>query len=162
MIGSNQLTLVKQGSTWVITSTTPQQPLMTHLGQHLVKIGQNLVQPLTLLCHSRTFAALSKFHLNTSNSPNIKVVQFVEGHNFHVEWHLRFELQICEKAWSTPSATIHRHLENLHLGMQFVYNWLRKTPYGLCRSCRGYYDLQLSYSSLGPPLLQNLEKNCGQ
>jgi hypothetical protein len=37
-----------------------------------------------------TFAAFSKFHLNTSNSPNTKVVYFVEGHNFHVEWHLRF------------------------------------------------------------------------
>jgi hypothetical protein len=38
-----------------------------------------------------TFAAFSKFHLNTSKSPHVKVVCFVEGHNFHVEWHLRFE-----------------------------------------------------------------------
>jgi hypothetical protein len=57
---------------------TTNNPLMTHLCQHLVKIGQTLVKTplkhLTLLCHPRTFAALSKFHLDTSNSPNIKVV----------------------------------------------------------------------------------------
>jgi hypothetical protein len=39
-----------------------------------------------------TFVAFSKFHLNTSKSPNVKVVCFVEGHNFHVEWHLSFEV----------------------------------------------------------------------
>jgi hypothetical protein len=32
-----------------------------------------------------TFAAFSKFSLNTSNSPNTKVVCFVKGHIFHVE-----------------------------------------------------------------------------
>jgi hypothetical protein len=66
---------------------------MTQLGQPLVKIGQTLVKtplkPLTLHVNPRTFAAFSKFHLNTSNSPNIKVVQFVEGHNFHGQWNLR-------------------------------------------------------------------------
>jgi hypothetical protein len=40
-----------------------------------------------------TFAAFSKFPLNTSKSPNVKIVRFVEGHNFHVEWHLRFEVK---------------------------------------------------------------------
>jgi hypothetical protein len=44
-----------------------------------------------------TFAAFSEFSLNTSNSPNTKVVCFVEGHNFHVEWHCWFEVQIDEK-----------------------------------------------------------------
>jgi hypothetical protein len=64
---------------------------MTHLDQPLIKIGQTLVQtPFDPLVSPRTFAAFSKFHLNTSNSLNIKVVQFVEGHHFHVEWHLRF------------------------------------------------------------------------
>jgi hypothetical protein len=69
---------------------------MTHLGQSLVKLGQtldkHLLKRLNLLCHPRTFVAFSKFHLNTTNSPNIKVVQFVEGHNFHVELHLIFEV----------------------------------------------------------------------
>jgi hypothetical protein len=39
---------------------------------------------------SGTFATFSKFHLNTSKSPNTKVVQFVEGHNFHADWHFKF------------------------------------------------------------------------
>jgi hypothetical protein len=75
-----------------------------------------------------TFAAFSKFHLSTSKSPNVKVVCFVEGHNFHVEWHLRFEAQIGEKLKSTPQVTIHRRSENSQLGMRFVNNWSRK-PY---------------------------------
>jgi hypothetical protein len=40
-----------------------------------------------------------------------------------------------------------------------VHKWLRKTPYALCRSCRGVWDLQLSYSPLGPLLFQNFGKN---
>jgi hypothetical protein len=51
---------------------------MTHLGQPLVKVGQTLVQtpfkPLDPPMSPGTFVAFSKFHLNTSNSPNTKVV----------------------------------------------------------------------------------------
>jgi hypothetical protein len=97
-----------------------------------------------------TFAAFSKFHLNTSKSPNVKVVYFVEGHNFHVEWHYYFGVEMGEKCRSMSQVTIHRRLENSQLGMRFVNSWLRKTLYGLCRSCRGLIDLQLSYLSLGP------------
>jgi hypothetical protein len=39
---------------------------------------------------SGTFAAFSRFHLNTSKSTNMKVVQFVEEQNFHVDWHFQF------------------------------------------------------------------------
>jgi hypothetical protein len=46
---------------------------------------------------SGTFAAFSKFHLNTSNSTNIKVVQFFEEHNFHVGWHFKFWAEKGEK-----------------------------------------------------------------
>jgi hypothetical protein len=84
-----------------------------------------------------TFAAFSKFPLNTSKSPNEKVVCFVEGHNFHVEWHLKFGVEMGEKLKSTLEVTIHRRPENSQLGMRFVQKWLRKTPYALCRSCRG-------------------------
>jgi hypothetical protein len=62
-----------------------------------------------------TFAAFSKFHLNTSISPNAKVVFFVEGHNFHVDCHLRFEVEMGEKAWSTPRVTIHCRPETANL-----------------------------------------------
>jgi hypothetical protein len=111
---------------------------------------------------SGTFAAFSKFHLNTSNSPNVKVVYFVEEHNFHVEWHLKFGVEMREKAWSTPKVTVHRRPENNQLGMQFVHNWLRKRPYALCKSRRGMLDLQLSYSNLCALQIKFLEKNPGQ
>jgi hypothetical protein len=62
-----------------------------------------------------------------------------------------------EKCRSTPWVTIHR--KNSYLGMPFVRNWLRKTPYALCRSCRGIRDLQLSYYPLGPLQLEKFEKN---
>jgi hypothetical protein len=104
-----------------------------------------------------TFAAFSKFHLNTSNSPNVKVVYFVGEHNFHVEWHLRFGVEIREKAWSTPRVTIHRCLEICHLGMQFVHKRLRKRSYALSKSCRGMLDLQLSYSNFCALQLNFLE-----
>jgi hypothetical protein len=58
-------------------------------------------------CLPRTFGAFSKIHLNTSNSPNGKVVQFVEAHNFHVGWHCWFEVQIGENLKSTHDVTIH-------------------------------------------------------
>jgi hypothetical protein len=86
-------------------------------------------------------------------------VYFVEGHNFHVDWHLRFGVEMREKVWSTPRVTIHRRPEICQLGMPFVHNWLRKRPYTLCRSCRGIGDLQLCYSLLGSLLLKNLEQN---
>jgi hypothetical protein len=82
-----------------------------------------------------TFAAFSKFHLNTSKSPNVKVVYFVEEHNFHVEWHLRFGVEMHEKAWSMLIVTIHRCPGNC---MQFVHNWLRKRPYAIVIVVEGY------------------------
>jgi hypothetical protein len=80
----------------------------------------------------RTFAAFSTFHLNTPKSPNVKVVQFVEGHNLHVEWHLRFEVQMGEKAWSMSLVIVHRRPESMKVGMPIVRKRLRKTPYSLC------------------------------
>jgi hypothetical protein len=46
---------------------------------------------------SETFAAFSKIRLNTSKSTNMKVVMFVEGHNFHVDWHFQFWEEKGEK-----------------------------------------------------------------
>jgi anthranilate phosphoribosyltransferase len=83
------------GQLWSTRDTLGQNP------------SQNPLEPLVHPCRPRTFAVFSKFHLNTSNSFNIKVAQFVEGHNLHVEWNLRFEVQICDKAWSTLTGTIH-------------------------------------------------------
>jgi hypothetical protein len=69
---------------------------MVNFRSSLVNFGQTLAKtllnPFDLHSPSKTFVAFSKFHLNTSNSPNVKDVQFVEGHSFHVEWHLTFEV----------------------------------------------------------------------
>jgi hypothetical protein len=69
-----------------------------------------------------TFAAFSKSSLNTSNSPNTKVVCFVEGHNFHVEWHCWFEVQIDEKGKSMSAFTVHQGRDFCQVSMQFMPN----------------------------------------
>jgi hypothetical protein len=35
----------------------------------------------------------------------MKVVQFVEEHNFHVDWHFQFWVEKGEKTWSTASSS---------------------------------------------------------
>jgi hypothetical protein len=92
---------------------------------------------------ARTFAAFSKFSLNTSNSPNPKVVCFVEGHTFHVGWHCWFEVQIGEKFKSTRVSTIHWGRDIVHGGIQVVQKLLRKKLDAICESDRGLVDLQL-------------------
>jgi hypothetical protein len=62
-----------------------------------------------------------------------------------------------EKAWSMLLATVHWRPGNNHLGIQIVHNWLRKSPYAICESCRGSRDLQLCYSLLGPLLFNFFE-----
>jgi hypothetical protein len=89
MIRSTELTLVERRSTWVITSKTspitPNDPFGQQ-GQPLVKtLVKNHLNTLCPSMSPGTFAAFSKFHLNTSKYPNVKVVYYVEGHNFHVE-----------------------------------------------------------------------------
>jgi hypothetical protein len=68
------------------------------------------------------FATFSKFPLNTSNSPNTKVVCLVEGHNFHVEWHCWFEVQMSEKCKS-------QRLLSLFTGAEISVSF----PYSLCQ-----------------------------
>jgi hypothetical protein len=71
---------------------------------------------------AETFAAFSKFSLNTSNSPNTKVMCFVEGHNFPVEWHCWFEVQIDEKGKSMYAFTVHEGREFCQVSLQFMPN----------------------------------------
>jgi hypothetical protein len=40
---------------------------------------------------------------------------------------LQFEVEIGEKAWSTPVDTVHQRHEKQELGEQFMQNLLRKT-----------------------------------
>jgi hypothetical protein len=89
MIRSTELTLVKRRSTWAITSKTSPTIPNDSFGQPWSTLGQTLVKdPLNTFdppMSPEAFVVLSKFHLNTSKYPNVKVVYFVEGHNFHVE-----------------------------------------------------------------------------
>jgi hypothetical protein len=105
MTESNALTLVKPWSTWVITSKTSSKSPMTCLiksthtcGQTWSNPRQRCVKTLMFLNFPGTFAAFSKFYPYTSNSTIIKVVQFFMEHNFHVEWHFKFEVEIGVKA----------------------------------------------------------------
>jgi hypothetical protein len=142
---SNPLAPVKPRSTWVITSktepTTPidpldqvNTPLWSTLGQ---KHGQTPLKPWRRWMSSGTFAAFSKFHLNTSKSTFMKVVQLVEGHNFHVDWHFQFWVEIGEKLGQLAVPPVHRDIAAFKVWQRFVQNPLRKTLYGLCERCRG-------------------------
>jgi hypothetical protein len=136
---------------------------MTPFGQPWSTLGQTLVKgPLNTLDLSMStgnFVAFSKFHLNTSKSPNVKVVYFVEGHNFRVEWHWRFGVEMREKAWSKPLGTVHWCPENCQLGMPCVHKWLRKRPYTLYKSCRGMWVYNFGIDCLWHFSFKNLS-NC--
>jgi hypothetical protein len=58
-------------------------------------------------------------------------------------------VELGDKVWSTLAGTIHQRPENLQVGILFLQNWLSKTPYDICRSCRGIRDIQLSLLPLG-------------
>jgi hypothetical protein len=58
---------------------------------------------------SGTFAAFSKFHLNTSKPTNRKVVQFFEEHNFHVDWYFQFLEDKGEKLGQLPADPVYRN-----------------------------------------------------
>jgi hypothetical protein len=142
---SNRPTLVKPRSTWVITSkTSPMNPIepldqvYTHprstLGQ---RHGQTGLNHWRRRMSSRTFAAFSKFHLNTSKSTFMKVVHLFEGHNFRVDWHLQFWVEIGEKRGRSTAAPVHRDMAAFNVGKPFLQKPLRKSPYGFCGSCRG-------------------------
>jgi hypothetical protein len=77
---------------------------------------------------SGTFAAFSKIHLKTSKSTFMKVVHLVEGHNFHVDWHFKFWVEIGEKLGQPLVPPVHRDRPAFNVGTTFLQNLLRKTP----------------------------------
>jgi hypothetical protein len=58
----------------------------------------------------------------------MKVVQFFEGHNFHIEWHFKFLVEKGEKLGQLSAAPVHRDLTAFKVWQQFVQKPLRKTP----------------------------------
>jgi hypothetical protein len=67
----------------------------------------------------------------------MKVVHLVEGHNFHVEWHFKFWVEIGEKLDRLTVPPVFQNRPTFKVGTTFLQNPLRKTLYGLCKSCRG-------------------------
>jgi hypothetical protein len=69
-------------------------PLTKFAHTHSKPLVKDTVEPRLTIdvseCRPELFAAFSKFHLNTSKSTFMKVVQLVEGHNFHVDWYFKF------------------------------------------------------------------------
>jgi hypothetical protein len=128
---STLLTVVKSRSTWVLTlktsPTNPNDPIdqvHTHVWSNFGQIhGQTLPKPYWPWMSYRTFVAFSKFHLNTSKSTNMKVVQFLleEGGNLS-------QLTAPPVTW---------HWMAFKLWVHFMQILLRKTPYGLYETCRG-------------------------
>jgi hypothetical protein len=142
---SNWPVLVKPRSTWVITSkTSPMNPIRpldqvyacpwATLGQ---RHGRTPLKHWRQRMSSGTSAAFSKFHLNTSKSTFMKVVHLIEGHNFHVDWHFKFWVETGEKRGQPTVPPVYGNRAAFKVGKTFLQNPLRKTLYGLCRSCRG-------------------------
>jgi hypothetical protein len=67
----------------------------------------------------------------------MKVVHLVEGHNFHVDWHFKFWVEIGEKLDRLTVPPVYRGMAAFKVGTMFLQNPLRKTPWSLCESCRG-------------------------
>jgi hypothetical protein len=131
-----RISRVRPRSTWVITLKTPPNkpykpldqvntPLWSTFGQ---RHGQTPLKHWRRQMSSGTFAAFSKFHLNISKSTNMKVVQFVEEHNFPVDWHFKFWLEIGEKLGQLPASPVHRDRATFKVWLHFMQNPLRKTP----------------------------------
>jgi hypothetical protein len=151
---STRLTVVKSRSTWVLTSkNSPTNSNDTldlvdiHVGPTMVK---DLVKPHLNPSIHRCLSELlprSKFQLNTSKSTFMKVVQLVEGHNFHVDWHFKFWVEKHEKLAHRSVRPVHDKWVAFKVGKSLLQNLLRKTLYSLFESGRGYLDLQLLYST---------------
>jgi hypothetical protein len=73
------------------------------------------------------------------------------------EWQFQFWVEKGGKLGQLTVPPVHRHRLAFKVGKPFMQNLLRKTPYGLCESGRGYLDLQLSYSSFGTLLFKIFE-----
>jgi hypothetical protein len=85
---------------------------------------------------SGTFAVFSKIHLNTSKSTFVKVVHLVEGHNFYVDWHFKFWVEICEKLDRLAVPPIYWDMAAFQVGTTFLQNPSRETLDGLYKRCR--------------------------
>jgi hypothetical protein len=76
-------------------------------------------------------ACSPKISLNTPKPPKEKNVQNVWGHNFAVEWHLKFGRIYGETGLGRCGASVHGRREFSHVGMAFLLHPLDKTSASL-------------------------------
>jgi hypothetical protein len=57
----------------------------------------------------------------------MKVVQLVEGHNFHVDWHLKFFVEKGEKLAQRSVPPVPNNWVAFKVGKPFLQNLLSKT-----------------------------------
>jgi hypothetical protein len=67
----------------------------------------------------------------------MKVVQLVEGHKFHVDWHFKFLVEKGEKLAQRSVPPVHGNCVAFKVGEPTLQNLLRKTLYSLFESGRG-------------------------
>jgi hypothetical protein len=92
-------------------------------GQTLVKgIVKPSQNPCCLWTSSKTFAALSKFHLNTSKSANIKVVRLFEGHTYNNWRHMGFSVEIGENLSQTQFLLFNGAMEDINFACSSCSN----------------------------------------
>jgi hypothetical protein len=115
---------------------------MTPFGQPWSTLGQTLLKT--------PFGCVLQISHKHFKFSQYKSCVFVEGHNFHVDWHWRFGVEEGQKCKSTLLGTIHGRPEIIELGMLFVHKRWRMQ------------DLQLWYSNVGPLQFKFLEKTPGQ
>jgi hypothetical protein len=58
----------------------------------------------------------------------MKVVHIVEGHNFHVDWHFKFEEEKLETLAPKSASTVQEHRLAFKVDNCFLQNLLSKTP----------------------------------
>jgi hypothetical protein len=67
----------------------------------------------------------------------MKVFQFVEGRNFHVDWHFKFWVEKDEKCGQLSASPVHRDVVAFIVWQQIVQNPLRKHPRAFVKVVEG-------------------------
>jgi hypothetical protein len=67
----------------------------------------------------------------------MKVVYLVEGHNFHVYWHFKFEVEKLEKLVAKAGFTVQKDRLTFKVGHSLSRNLWRKTPIDFLKIVEG-------------------------
>jgi hypothetical protein len=67
----------------------------------------------------------------------MKVVHLVDGHNFQVDWHSKFWVEIGEKLDRLTVPPVFQNRAAFKVGTTFLQNPSRKTLDDIYGSCRG-------------------------